>query len=288
MLSYVDRVQLVVRDRAAATQIWSELFGARVVGERESRLLNARVSTVRAGASEFDFMEAAGPGPVAGWAERWGQGLYGVGFSTPDLGAMAKHFDAQGIRYAEDGPGLRVADAETHGMPTVVSADRSREMVGDIRFVYEVTNPVDDWQRTADLYTKVFGLDPARFSPIESKVFGYRGTLTLFDPPARLDRIEITQTWGDGAMHRFYQKRGPALYMCYIETDDVMRLAARLKAKGLRFAHSEDGAPDAGLFIHPSGLFGMLMGASRTNFAWMWSGRPELAGPGAAEVHREH
>jgi catechol 2,3-dioxygenase-like lactoylglutathione lyase family enzyme len=233
-------------------------------------------------------MEPAGPGPVATWAERWGQGLYGVGFSTADLGAMARHFDAQGIRYAEDGAGLRVADAETHGMPSVVSADRSRDMVGDIRFVYEVTNPVDDWQRTADLYTKVFGLDPARFSPIESKLFGYRGTLTLFDPPARLDRIEITQTSGDGAMHRFYQKRGPSLYMCYIETDDVMRLASRLKARNMRYAHSEDRAEDAGLFIHPSGLFGMLMGVSRTNFAWVWSGRPELAGSGAAEIHREH
>jgi len=66
-----------------------------------------------------------------------------------------------------------------------------------------------------------------------------------------------------------------------------MRLASRLKAKGMRYAHSEDRAEDAGLFIHPSGLFGMLMGVSRTNFAWVWSGRPELAGPRAAEAHRE-
>jgi hypothetical protein len=82
-------------------------------------------------------------------------------------------------------------------------------------------------------------------------------------------------------MHRFFQRRGPSLYMCYIETDDVMELAGRLKAKGLRYAHSEARAEDAGLFIHPSALYGMLMGVSRTNFAWTWSGRPELAGPGA-------
>jgi hypothetical protein len=31
------------------------------------------------------------------------------------------------------------------------------------------------------------------------------------------------------------------------------------------------------MFIHPSALCGMLMGISRTNEAWKWSGRPELA-----------
>ncbi len=288
MLSSVDRVQLVVRDRAFAVQRWVDLFGARETGESSSPLLNATVSTVRVGVSEFDFLEPAGPGAAAAFAERWGEGLYGAGFSAPDLAAMARHLDAQHVDYREEGGRLRLGDSATHGMPTLIAEARPPEAIGDIRGLYEVTNPVDDWQKTADLYTKIFALDPAKFSPIESTLYGYRGTLTLFDPPARLDRIEITQTWGDGAMHRFYQKRGQSLYMCYVETDDVMRLASRLKARGLRYAHSEERAADAGLFIHPSALFGMLMGVSRTNFAWTWSGRPELAGPGAAGIHQEH
>lgn len=287
MLSYVDRVQLVVNDLEGAARLWAELFGAEPVGRSECRFQNARVLTVRAGASEFDFLQPAGPGPVADWAAKWGEGLYGVGFSTPDVNRMARHFQLQRVPFEEEGARLYI-DAYDHGMPTIICPDRSREMVGDIRFVYEVTNPVSDWQRAADTYTRIFALDPSRFSPIESKLYGYAGTLTLFDPPDRLDRIEITQTWGDGAMHRFFQRRGPSLYMCYIETDDVMKLAGRLKAKGMRYAHSEARAEDAGLFIHPSGLHGMLMGVSRTNFAWVWSGRPELAGPGAAEIRGEH
>src|SRR5204863_37507 len=83
----------------------------------------------------------------------------------------------------------------------------------------------------ASLYTRLFDLDPTLFSPIESKLYGYTGTLTLFNPPERLDRIEITQATGDGAMARFYQRRGPGLYMCYIETGDVAGLAQRLRAR---------------------------------------------------------
>ena len=285
MLSHIDSLQLVVPDREAAVRTWAAVFGAEKVSESGSRLLNAHVTTVQAGVSQFDFLQPAGPGPVQDFASRWAQGLYGVGFATTDIGKMARHFDSQRVAYTEEKGRLVVAAAETHGMPTTIVPAVQRDRVGVINHVYEVTNPVADWQETAALYTRIFGLDPIRYSPIESQRFGYRGTLTLFDPPARLDRVEITQTFGAGAMHRFFQRRGPSLYMCYVETDDVIGLAARLEANKARYANSDDGHPDVGLFVHPSALCGMLMGVSRTNFAWVWSGRPDLAGPGAAEMH---
>ena len=89
-------------------------------------------------------------------------------------------------------------------------------------------------------------------------------------------------------MDRFYQRRGPGLYMCYVETDDVPGLAARLRERNARFSDSEDRPPEAGLFIHPASLHGMLMGVSATNYAWVWSGRPDLAGDGAATTYRAH
>lgn len=46
--------------------------------------------------------------------------------------------------------------------------------------------------------------------------FGYTGTLTLFDPPGRLDRI-VTDP--KSPMGRWAAKRGNSLYMCYAETD---------------------------------------------------------------------
>jgi len=97
----------------------------------------------------------------------------------------------------------------------------------------------------------------------------------LFDPPARLDRIEITQiTQNSLAMGRFFARRGPSVYMCYVETGDIEALSGRLETLGARFEPFGD---SMGLFIHPSALCGMLMGVSGTNVGWRWSGRPELA-----------
>ena len=288
MLTYVDRIQIVVPDREAAVAKWETIFGAVKISEGGSRFLNAHRTTVQAGASLFEFLQPAGPGPVQEWAEQWGQGLYGVGFATADIAAIARHFDSQSVRTVDEKGALYLEPGQTHGMPAMVVQEEKREPVGAIRFIYEVTNPVRDWQDTAALYTRMFGLDPVQYSPIESELYGYKGTLTLFNPPQRLDRIEITQTWGDEAMDRFYKKRGPSLYMCYVETDDVPALAQRLRDANARFSDSEDRPPETGLFIHPSTLYGMLMGVSRTNYAWVWSGRPELAGPGALESYQAH
>lgn len=281
MLTRVDRVQLVVPDRDAAVARWAALFGGEKVSEGGSRILNAHTTTVQAGESLFEFLQPAGPGPVQDFTERWDQGLYGVGFSTPSLPDMARHLDSHDVKYDDDNGQLVLDPTATDGMPTTIVEDPPRERVGNISFVYEVTNPVADWQDTAALYTRIFGLDPTRFSAITSGEYGYTGTLTLFDPPARLDRIETTQTSGGGAMDRFYQKRGPSLYMCYIEVEDVMALAGRIEAQNLRYNLSAGQPEGTGLFIHPSALFGMLMGVSKTNYAWSWSGHPELAGPGA-------
>ncbi len=287
MLSYVDRIQLAVRDRKAAVRTWETVFGATVTDEGGSKVLNAHRTTVQAGDTLFDFLEPAGDGLVQAFAEQWGEGLYGVAFATPDVQAMAKHLDSQRVSFSPEKDALVLSPDATHGMPAMIVPETAREHAGGvITHVYEVTNPVNDWQDTAALYTRIFGLDPTRFSPINSSAYGYTGTLTLFDPPTRLDRVEITQTAGGGAMDRFFQKRGPSLYMCYAETEDVVAFRERLTAAGVRFAGGENQPADAGFFIHPSSLHGMLMGISRTNYAWVWSGRPELAGAGADQfVH---
>jgi hypothetical protein len=127
----------------------------------------------------------------------------------------------------------------------------------------------------------MFGLDASRFSPIESKRFGYEGTLTLFDPPARLDRIELSQTFADqpGTMRRFVERRGgDALNMCFIETDEFDTLKQRLLDAGATLtARGGDIATERdGMWVHPKNLHGLLLGISRGMFAWEWSGRPDL------------
>jgi hypothetical protein len=109
-------------------------------------------------------------------------------------------------------------------------------------------------------------------------MYGYTGQLLLFNPPEQLDRIELSQiTEPSRAMGRFHARRGQSIYMGYVETDDVGAVQARLNAGGARYSGRTDDPNPEGLFIHPTALHGMLMGVSRTNLAWTWSGRPELA-----------
>ena len=129
-----------------------------------------------------------------------------------------------------------------------------------------------------------FGLEPAHFVPIASPEYGYTGTLTLFHPD-RLDRLEIV-TPNDPAktMGRFFAKRGPSLYMCFAEAADLAVIRSALLEHAPNDWTGPHGpeAPDS-LFIHPRALGGMMLGISRTSFAWTWSGHPErvVAGPRA-------
>ncbi len=280
MLERVDRIQLVVKDRKSAARVFHDLLGAEPVGESESGYLAARRTVLALGESEVELCEPAGTGPARAHLERRGEGLMTAGFAVADLGALRRRWEASGVRFTEDGEQCYLPVSETAGMPVVVSPLRQRRRGGLATHLYEVTNTIlSDWRPAARRYARLFGLDPARFSPIKSERFGYVGTLTLFDPPRRLDRIEISQVIDPAsAMGRWVAKHGDSLYMCYVETDDVPAIIGRLAARGARFTpRGTDAATERdGLWIHPSALCGLLLGVSRTSVAWEWSGRPEL------------
>jgi catechol 2,3-dioxygenase-like lactoylglutathione lyase family enzyme len=279
MLKRVDRVQIAVANCHAAEGVVEGVFGGELVRRDSVALLCAKRSTMQAGASLIEILEPDGAGPVQDFTSKWGSGLFGAGFSVDDPGAAAHHLAKCGVNFEQSAGQLYLDDAATFGMRTVISQHHERATVGAIKWAYEVTNVVRDWKAASDRYTRIFGLDAAKFSPIESKQFGYTGTLTLFEPPARLDRVEIAQiTDGNLAMGRFHQRRGDSLYMFFVETDDVGALEQRLQARGARFAaHRRDEAGLAELFIHPSAFLGVLIGVSRTEHAWTWSGDPDRA-----------
>jgi hypothetical protein len=279
MLKTVDRVQLAVSDRQAAEQTFAAILGAQKVGEDALDCYNAARTTMQAGTSEFELLQPRGPGAVAEHIERWGDGLLAAGFSTTDITGLAAHLSDAGVEWAEEGDQLFIDPSQTVGMRAVVSPFKDREPVGVISFLYEVTNVVKDWKAAANLYADAFGLDNARFHELTSDHWGYSGILTLFDPPSRLDRIEITQTFDDNkAMGRFHQKRGDSLYMCYVEAPNVDEIGRRVESRGGRWTRANGGGRDNG-FIHPTALCGMLMGVSRPTYAWNWSGHPELVKP---------
>ncbi|MHB8375900.1 MAG: VOC family protein [Dehalococcoidia bacterium] len=288
MLEHVDRVQLAVRDRIAAAQTFIDAFGAAPVRDDEVRTLGAKRRVVHAGTSEFELLEPSGDGPVRDSLEASGEGLFAAGFSTLDVGALATRLDARGVRYDEEGGQLFIAPDRTPGLRMVISQEARRPTVGRIRYLYEATNLVDDHISAARFYADTFALDASKFVPITSKQYGYTGQLTMFQPPERLDRIELSQiTDPERPMGRFMRRRGgQTLYMCYVEAEDVGAVARACDAHGLRYAGRDPGSPNPeGIFLHPSTLHGVLMGCSRTNLAWTWSGRPDLAGVESAPEH---
>lgn len=277
MFERVDRVLLAVRDRAQAAGTFGDILGAQVVREDDLRHYSAKRTVVQAGESEFELLEPADEGAVADHLDQWGEGIFAAGFSTNDPPGVSRAMADAGLHFVDEGGYVYLEPGETRGMRTVISEATDREPVGLISHLYEVTNIVDDHREAAAFYARAFGLDESRFHPIPSKRWGYDGTLTLFNPPDRLDRIELTQTTDDTkAMGRFYRKRGQSIYMCYAETPDVGAIRERLEARGARYTPQPE-EPEGGLFIHPTALCGMLMGISRTNLAWRWSGHPELA-----------
>jgi hypothetical protein len=285
LLERVDRMQLAVNDRTAAEDTFARLFGAERARLDESAYLNAWRTVLSIGESELELCEARGPGIVRDFVERWGEGLLCAGYAATRVDALAAHLDAIGAPYLREGDQLYLPGTTTAGFPMVISPLAERARVGPVSFFYEATNTLDsDWRAVADLYTKLFQLDPKKFSPISSARFGYEGTLTLFDPPARLDRIELSQTFRDrpSAMRRFVEKRGgDSLYMCYLETDDYDALQRRLLEGGAtlipRGASIE--TERDGCWVHPKSLHGLLLGISRESLAWEWSGRPERVQP---------
>lgn len=278
MLTRVDRVQLAVRDRAVAAQTFADFLDAQQIREDESARLQARRSVLQAGASEFELLEPSGDGPVQAHLQRWGEGIFAGGFATVDLSGLSQRLTEHRVAWREDGKQVYIEPDATPGMRMVLTEETEPTPAGLVRSLYEVTNIVDDHEAAAQFYVDAFGLDPGRFSPIESDQFGYKGQLLLFDPPARLDRIELSQITDPArAMGRYADRRGQSIYMCYVETDDVAGIIERLKRHEARWAGRSDDPNPEGLFIHPASLHGMLMGVSRKNLAWVWSGRPELA-----------
>jgi hypothetical protein len=277
MLTHVDRVQIAVQDRDLAERTVAEIFGGELMRRDEAGPLGAERSTMIVGTSLIELLEPRGPGMTREFVSRWGGGLIGAGFAVADLDAAESHLNRNRVRFQRAGGQLFLRPAATFGLGAVISADHERKPAGAVvRHIYEVTNVVGDWRKAADRYAKLFALDPSKFHPIASTEFGYSGTLAMFAPPERLDRIEIAAiTDRDKAMGRFHQKRGDSLYMFFVETDDVEALARRLENRGAAFQPwRRDKAGLAELFIHPSAFLGVLVGVSRSEHAWLWSGDP--------------
>jgi hypothetical protein len=277
-LDKVDGVLLAVNDAEVASKTFEALFDAKVLGTDKSDALNAGITSLAVGVDIIRLAVPMGEGPIKDHLDRWGEGIVGVVFAAQDTAGVIEHLKSKGVDSMTDDVLTLLDPDKTHGLLTALVPAVEHDPAGLISFIYEVTHLVHDWEAVSNHWTNIFGLDGMKFSPIKSDQYGYEGTLTLFDPPDKLDRIEVVYP-GDTekAMGRFFLKRGESPYMFFMETDDMPGLRERLDAAGARYAPKEAPAQPNSLFVHPSSTHGVLIGVSPKNLAWVWSGRPELA-----------
>jgi len=273
----VDRIQLAVSDRAAASNHWERLLDAAVVAEDRVMALGCRRTVLAVGTSEVELLEADGSGPVADF----GLGLFAAGFESDSLDALRAHLERRGVEATAEGEQLFI-DPDSiggFGLRVVLSPARERARQGLMQRLYEVTNLVADPGAATVHLADWLDLDPTAFVPIRSDQFGYEGDLTLFDPNA-LDRVEIIHPYDETkTMGRFFHRRGPCLYMCYGESDRADEIRERARSHAAKDWTGPDEGTVDNLFLHPKALAGVMLGVSRTSFAWTWSGSPERVEP---------
>jgi hypothetical protein len=280
---WIDRIQLVTPDRAAVAASWLRLLDAELLRDDKSSALGALRTTLAVGTSEVELLEPDGAGPVADFAAtRRGGGLFAAGFAVEDVPSLAADLRGRGVEFTQEASQLLLDPAATggSGLRVVVSPVAQRARVGLIERLYEVTNLVAEVSAASDALVKTFGLDPAPFVPIRSENYGYDGVLTLFQR-GELDRVEIIHPF-DAAktMGRFFERAGPCLYMCFAETDRPAEVRERALAHAAdHWTGPRDGDRPDNQFLHPRALGGVMLGVSRTTWAWSWSGAPERIAP---------
>lgn len=284
MSARIDRIQMVVGDAEPVAGAWLRLLGAETVREDVCDALAVRRRVLALGESEIELLVPQGPGAAADFLAATGGGLFAAGIAVADPAALRTRLAERGVAAGSEADRLLLSP-EALGIPglrLVVSPLEERRRVGRARFVYEVTHLCGDPGRVVARLADLLDLDPAGFVPIRSEPFGYEGTLTIFDRD-RLDRLEIIRPFdASKTMGRFHARRGDCLYMAYAESSDAasIRTQCIAHAPGDWTGPRDAPVPD-NLFLHPRALGGMMLGVSRTTFAWTWSGHPDWVQPPA-------
>jgi len=279
----IDRVQMVVPDREAVAGRWRQLLDAEDVREDEVLALGAQRTVLAVGTSEVELLEPSGTGPVSDFAKaRGGPGLFAAGCAVDAPEQVRAVLESRRIEFGQEGDQLFLTPEAMGGagLRLVVSPRAKRERIGLVQRLYEVTNLVADVERATTELARLFDLDRSSFVSIRSEQFGYDGVLTLF-APGELDRIETIHPFDRAkTMGRFHSKRGDSLYMSYAESDRTDEIRRRALEQGPEdWTGPREGERPDNLFLHPRALGGVMLGVSRTTFAWTWSGAPERVAP---------
>jgi hypothetical protein len=276
-LTGIDRIQLSAEDGEQVAARWIEILGAEHVQQDRLAGLNAKRRLLSIGNCHVEILQPDGAGAVQDHLASRRGGLFAAGMATADIDLLSRDLTSGDISFHRETDQLFLDEQQLGiaGLRLVISADATNEPTGRLRNLYEVTHLTGDASESADRLAAIFSLESSHFVPISSDAYGYEGSLTLFDPD-RLDRIETIHPYDRAkTMGRYFDRFGASLYMCYGECDDLPGLREHLMALLPDDWTGPREGPLDGLFIHPKVLGGVMLGVSRTTFAWSWSGSPE-------------
>jgi hypothetical protein len=265
MLNNIDRVQIVIEDRAATAKQWETVLEAQVRREDRVAVLGAHRTSLNVGTAVVELLSPDGDGPIADFLRESGRGgLYAVGFATADVADERERLRARGVTGKPEGGQLFLDDSVVPGggLRVVISQIANRKRVGVMTRLHEVSFLTRDPKSSSQSLAATFGLDESTFGPAESDAFGFAGVHAYLTADKHDDVETITPVDADKAMGRFFARRGPSLYMAFGESDDMERV------RSLVMEHApedwtgprEGPAAASSIFVHPKALGGVMLG----------------------------
>jgi hypothetical protein len=258
---------LATDDPKGVTAGWRTVLGAELLSETFEPALGARRVTLAVADGYVDLLVADGGGIVSDAVARLRSHFFAASvLASQD--AFASIMNKAGAKAITLSDGSLFLNEEVLGVPRMALLLRQGEVparrVGIVDSWYENTMLVDDPDAAIASLTALLDLDRSIFVPMDDERWGYTGWLTMFTK-GELPRFEIINPHDPSLpMGRFYQKRGPSLYMAFAECAALSEVSQRLESAGVKHIVDADDKGPHTAFVPPVSIGGVMEVVRRT------------------------
>jgi hypothetical protein len=230
MLTDLDRIVVAARERRPVVHELRSVLGAEVVGHDHLPLWSAKRTTLRAGMSEIEVLEADGVGAVADFIGRRGPGLFAVGFASADVEKFRAHLETQGVFFEEHECQLFLTSDKSVDLPglnLVITPAKEREPAGLLKRLCGATLLHPD-AKPGDALVRILGAGSLRLSEVSQAIPGLTGTLVHLGEKLT-NHLAILAPWDKATpIGRFFLRYGSRIYMASAQSEKLTAIRERL------------------------------------------------------------
>jgi hypothetical protein len=254
MLTDLDRIVVAARERMPVVHELRRVLAAEIVGRDRLPLWSAKRTTLRAGISEIEVLEADGVGTLADFLGRRGPGLFAVGFASAALEEFRAHLEALGVFFQEYERQLFLTSdtgVDLPGLNLVFTAAKKREPAGLLKRLCGATLLHREAKPGGPLL-RILGVGSSQLSTVSQAIPGLSGTLIRLGE-GLTNHLAILMPWDKHTpIGRFFLHNGPRIYMASAQSEKLHAIRERLGSSTYAAPTQSAEAP---LSI-PSRLFG--------------------------------